>query len=167
MLRFALAAGLFLLPASAAFSRDYCQGDICFQKKAKVSCLNPAVWGILHKVTAQVGPVEVTSGCDGKHARRSHHYTGSAVDFRPMRASSRMAVAVLRTLPEVGGIGTYSNGLVHADIAARKFAWHGHGKQRVSYARGLAARQARIALARVASTSAGASYSGTSYDQAR
>ena len=166
MLRFALAAGLFLLPASA-FSSDYCQGDLCFQKKAKVSCLRPAVWGILHKVTAQVGPVEVTSGCDGKHARHSHHYTGSAVDFRPMRASSRMVVAVLHRLPEVGGIGTYGNGLVHADIAARKFAWHGSGRQRVGYARGLAARTARLALARVAAASAGGVYSGTSYDRAR
>jgi hypothetical protein len=165
MLRFALAAGLFLLPASA-FSRDYCQGDLCFQKKAKVSCLKPAVWGILHKVTAQVGPIEVTSGCDGKHARHSHHYTGSAVDFRPMRASSRAAIAVLRTLPEVGGIGTYSNGLVHADIAARKFAWHGHGRQRIGYARGLASGKARVALARIAAAGSRATL-GTSYSLAR
>ena len=135
MLRFVLAAGLFLLPVSA-FSRDYCQGNLCFQNKARVSCLKPAVWGILHKVAAQVGRIEVTSGCDGKHARRSYHYSGQAVDFRPMQTSSRATLAALRSLPEVGGIGTYSNGLLHADIRAQKFAWHGFRKARVRYAKG-------------------------------
>jgi uncharacterized protein YcbK (DUF882 family) len=134
MLRIFFVCILFLLP-TAASARDYCHGNLCFQNKARVSCLKPAVWGILHQVAARVGPIEVTSGCDGKHARRSHHYTGGAVDFRPMRASSRLAVAVLRTLPEVGGIGTYSNGLVHADIGQLKHAWHGGGKQRIRYAR--------------------------------
>ena len=134
MLRVALAIGLSILPVSA-FARDYCEGNLCFQKKARVSCLKPAVWGVLNKVAARVGRIEVTSGCDGKHAPRSHHYTGSAVDFRPMQASQRATLAVLRTLPEVGGIGTYSNGLLHADIAARKFAWHGFRKARVRYAR--------------------------------
>jgi hypothetical protein len=148
MLRVVLAAGLFLLPVSA-FSRDYCQGNLCFQNKARVSCLKPAVWGILHKVAAQVGRIEVTSGCDGKHARRSHHYTGSAVDFRPMQASPRAALAVLRTLPEVGGIGTYSNGLLHADIGARKFAWHGHRTARTRYA----GRRVRVSSASNASLS--------------
>lgn len=134
MLRFALAFGLLLLPVSA-FARDYCEGQFCFQKKARVSCLKPGVWDVLRKVAAQVGRLEITSGCDGKHAPRSHHYTGNAVDFRPMQASPRAALAVLRSLPEVGGIGTYSNGLLHADIAARKFAWHGFRKARVRYAR--------------------------------
>lgn len=141
MLRAALAIGLFIIPGSA-FSRDYCEGNLCFQKKARVSCLRPEVWSILHKVAARVGRLEVTSGCDGRHAKRSYHYSGRAVDFRPMQASSRAAVAVLRTMPDVGGIGTYSNGLVHADVGARKFAWHGVRKPRIGYARYARARLA-------------------------
>ena len=158
MLRLTLAIGLFLLPASA-FSRDYCQANLCFQKKARVSCLKPAVWGILHKVAARVGRIEVTCGCGGKHARRAYHYSGQAVDFRPMQASPRTALAVLRSLPEVGGIGTYSNGLLHADVGARKFAWHGHGRARVRYAkarRSLAALQPASAHVRVADGAAAA-----------
>jgi hypothetical protein len=135
MLRFALALGLFLLPATA-FSRDYCEGSLCFQKKARVSCLKPGVWSILHKVAAQVGRIEVTSGCDGRHARRSYHYSGQAVDFRPMQASPRAALAVLRSMPEVGGIGTYSNGLLHADIRTYRIAWHHFRKARTRYAKG-------------------------------
>ena len=135
MLRVTLAIGLFLLPVSA-FSRDYCEGSLCFQKKARVSCLKPAVWGILHKLTARVGRIEVTSACDGKHARRSYHYSGQAVDFRPMQASTRAALAVLRSLPEVGGIGTYSNGLLHADVRSYKVAWHHFRKTKTRYAKG-------------------------------
>ena len=53
-----------------------------------------------------------------------------------MQASSRAALAVLRSLPEVGGIGTYSNGLLHADIRTHRFAWHGFRKARTRCAKG-------------------------------
>jgi hypothetical protein len=91
---------------------------------------------MLHKISARVGRLEITSGCDGKHARYSYHYSGQAVDFRPMQASPRAALAVLRSLPEVGGIGTYSNGLLHADIRPYKIAWHHFRKSRTRYAKG-------------------------------
>lgn len=72
MLRIALTIGLVVLPVTA-MSRDYCEGSFCFQKKARTSCLKPEVWSILHKVAARVGRLEITSGCDGKHARNSYH----------------------------------------------------------------------------------------------
>ena len=134
MVRVLVTIALFVLPVQA-FARDYCQGDLCFQNKARVSCLKPEVWSILHQITARIGRIEVTSGCDGRHARRSLHYTGQAVDFRPMASSTRAALAVLRSLPSVGGIGSYPNGLVHADVGERQFAWHGSSRARLRYAR--------------------------------
>ena len=134
----------FLLTPMAAQARDACRGNLCFQSKARTSCLKPQVWSALRAVAARIGPLEVTSGCDGRHARRSHHYSGRAVDFRPMRASSRSAVAVLRTLPQVGGVGTYSNGLVHADIGPLRHSWHGQRRSLKS------AKAPRVGITRVA-----------------
>jgi hypothetical protein len=108
-----------------AWAHDHCEGDFCYQRKAHVSCLRPGVWQVLATVAARVGRLEITSACDGRHAPRSFHYSGQAVDFRALHASQAAVVAVLRSLPEVGGIGTYARNLVHADIGARKFAWHG------------------------------------------
>jgi hypothetical protein len=92
-MRWLILLGVFLLTPATGQARDYCKGDLCFQSKARTSCLKPQVWSILRTVAARVGPLEVTSGCDGRHARRSHHYSGRAVDFRPMRAPARSAIA--------------------------------------------------------------------------
>lgn len=143
MLRISILAGLLLLPVPA-FASDYCQGDLCFQKKARVNCLKPGVWDMLHKVTARIGRLEITSACDGKHARHSYHYLGQAVDFRPMQASVGAALAVLRGMSDVGGIGTYSNGLLHADIRSQRVAWHQYRAPRARFA------QVRSSLARYA-----------------
>ncbi len=149
MLRTALIAGLIILPASA-MSRDYCEGDFCYQKKARTSCFKPEVWSMLHKISARVGRLEITSGCDGKHARHSYHYRGQAVDFRPMQASASTTLAVMRGMPEVGGIGSYGNGLLHADVRPTRIAWYGHRRARFASAR------ARVTSARIAS--AGVAY---------
>ena len=113
------------LPAHAAGS---CDREICFQPKAKVGCLTSTTWGMLDRLVARIGVIEVASACDGRHARRSAHYRGEAIDFRPLQATPRAAIAVLKTMPEVGGIGSYSNGLVHADVAPRKLTWFRHLK---------------------------------------
>ena len=146
MLRYVLFLSLILLPGSAV-ARDYCDGNFCYQKKARVSCLRPEMWNVLHKVVARIGRIEITSACDGKHARHSFHYVGKAVDFRPMQVSSRAALGVLRGMPEVGGIGTYTTGFLHADIGERKAAWHHYRKARVRYARARSAPAGRIARA--------------------
>ena len=149
MVRYVLFLALILLPGSAV-ARDYCDGTFCYQKKAQVSCIRPEMWNVLHKIVARVGRIEITSACDGKHARHSFHYVGKAVDFRPMHVSSRTARAVLASMPEVGGIGTYTTGFLHADIGERKAAWHHHRKARVRYAR---AGRAKIRVAAQASPS--------------
>jgi hypothetical protein len=148
MLRTALIAGLIILPASA-MSRDYCEGDFCYQKKARTECFKPEVWSMLRKIVARVGRLEITSGCDGKHVRNSYHYRGQAVDFRPMQASVQATLAVLRSMAEVGGLGSYSNGLIHADVRPMRVAWHGFRKSRYSgfsYTRVATARYARASL---------------------
>jgi uncharacterized protein YcbK (DUF882 family) len=120
----------FLLLSVSANASDYCRGNFCYQKKARVDCLKPGVWSVLNKVAARVGPLEIASGCDGKHAPQSFHYSGRAVDFRAMHASQKAVLEVLRSLPEVGGVGAYTKNLVHADIGGRKFAWYGQQKTR-------------------------------------
>jgi uncharacterized protein YcbK (DUF882 family) len=144
-MRWLILLSAFLLMPVAVEARDACRGNLCFQSKARTACLKPQVWSALRAVSARIGPLEVTSGCDGRHARRSHHYSGRAVDFRPMRASSRSAVAVLRTLPQVGGVGTYSNGLVHADIGPLRHSWHGH-RRGVKTARAYRVNVTRVAF---------------------
>jgi len=128
-------------------SRDYCEGDFCYQKKARTSCFKPEVWSMLNKIVARVGRLEITSGFDGKHARHSYHYRGQAVDFRPMQASASATLAVMRGMPKIGGIGSYANGLLHADVRPTCIAWHGHRTIRFASARA----RTRVASVRVAS----------------
>ncbi len=117
-------------PQAALAGERHCSGQFCFQPQARTSCLKPQMWSVLNRVAARVGPLEITSGCNGRHARNSFHYRGMAVDFRPMRASQGAAMAALRADPEVGGAIAEGRGLVHADIGDR-----GHGKY-VAYQRG-------------------------------
>ena len=135
VVRAAIVAAMLFVVSGPAISAGDCKGDLCFQKKARVGCWKPEVWDMLHKVAARVGPLEIASGCEGHHARGSYHYRGMAADFRPMKASASAVARVLRSMPEVGGIGTYGNGLLHADIRAKKFAWYGARRSRFAPAR--------------------------------
>jgi hypothetical protein len=36
-------------------------------------------------------------------------------------------------MPEVGGVGAYSNGLVHADVGARQMSWFGGRTRRYAH----------------------------------
>jgi hypothetical protein len=79
------------------------------------------VWGILHRLAAHIGTLEITAGCNGRHARHSYHYRGMAVDFRPLHASQGSAMMALRRDPAVGGVIAEGRGLVHVDIGHRGF----------------------------------------------
>ena len=85
---------------------------------------------VVEAIVERIGAIEITSTCGGRHARHSAHYSGKAIDFRPKAVTSRTAVAQLHSLPEARGIGAYSNGLVHADVADRDYAWGGRGSDR-------------------------------------
>ncbi|MCO5089397.1 DUF882 domain-containing protein [Bosea sp. (in: a-proteobacteria)] len=118
-----------LLPAAA--SADGLSDKVSFQPQVKgLRCLKPDTVTVLSELVAKIGPVEITSTCGGRHARRSQHYLGRAIDFRPLATSPRKAAAAARSLAGVGGVGTYSNGLVHADVGELEISWHGHGRSR-------------------------------------
>ena len=96
-----------------------CEGHFCYQPQTSTTCVRPEVWGILNRLADRIGPLELTAGCNGRHARNSFHYRGMAMDFLPMKASQAVAMAALKSDPEVGGLIAEGRGLVHVDIGRR------------------------------------------------
>lgn len=95
-----------------------------------MGCLRPQTRVMIAQLTSRIGPIQITSTCGGRHAHNSQHYRGNAIDFRPVRASVGSTLAVLRSMSIVGGIGSYSGGLIHADVGDRVAQWHGRGRSR-------------------------------------
>lgn len=93
---------------------------------ASSGCLNGALRSVVAQVAANYGSVTVNSTCRSRGhnarvggARKSHHLTGNAVDFR-VRGNIRGAYAFLRSSGSVGGIKHYGGGLFHIDTGARR-----------------------------------------------
>ena len=110
---------------------------ISFQPQVKgLSCLKPETLAMIKELVDKIGPIQITSTCGGRHARRSQHYRGNAIDFRPLATSTRKAVAATKALASTGGVGSYPNGLIHADVGDREISWYGHkrAKRQVAYA---------------------------------
>jgi uncharacterized protein YcbK (DUF882 family) len=108
---------------------------ISFQPQVKgTSCLKPETLAMISELVAKIGPIQITSTCGGRHARRSQHYSGKAIDFRPLAASTRAAVAAAKALDATGGVGSYPGGLVHVDVGEREHSWFGHKRGRRQYA---------------------------------
>ena len=108
---------------------------ISFQPQVKgMSCLKPETLAMIGELVAKIGPIQITSTCGGRHARRSQHYSGKAIDFRPLATSARAAVAAAKALDSTGGVGSYPGGLVHVDVGEREFAWYGHKRGKRHYA---------------------------------
>lgn len=106
---------------------------VSFQPQVRgMGCLQPRTRAMIAHLTSRVGPIQITSTCGGRHAHNSEHYRGAAVDFRPKAKSVAATLAVLRQMPEVGGIGSYSGGLIHADIGQRRMAWYGRARQHLA-----------------------------------
>lgn len=122
-----------LLPA-AALADEPIQ-KISFQPQVKgLGCLKPETRAMITELVDKIGAIQITSTCGGRHARHSQHYLGRAIDFRPLATSPRKAAAAARSLASVGGVGSYSNGLVHADVGAREAYWHGTKRSRYASA---------------------------------
>ena len=134
------------LPAAAL--ADVTPEKISFQPQVKgLGCLKPETKAMIAELVAKTGPIQITSTCGGRHARHSQHYSGRAIDFRPMATSARKAAAAARAIDNVGGVGTYSNGLVHADVGDRELSWYGHKRSRYASAISAAAMQGSPAIA--------------------
>lgn len=93
---------------------------------ATSGCLNSGLRSVVASVAASFGPVTVNSTCRGRRhnarvggARRSHHLTGNAVDFR-VRGNWRGVMAHLRSSGLVGGLKHYGGGLFHIDTGTRR-----------------------------------------------
>lgn len=93
---------------------------------ASSGCLNGALRAVVAQVAANYGSVTVNSTCRNRGhnarvggARKSHHLTGNAVDFR-VRGNVRAAYAYLRSSASVGGLKHYGGGLFHIDTGARR-----------------------------------------------
>ena len=93
---------------------------------ASSGCLNSGLRSVIASVASTFGPVSVNSTCRGRGrnarvggARRSHHLTGNAADFR-VRGNWRGVWAFLRSSGVVGGIKHYGRGLFHIDTGPRR-----------------------------------------------
>lgn len=130
-----LMTAAFIAASVPAFAADVATPRISFQPQVKgTTCLKRETLAMIDQLVAKIGPIQITSTCGGRHARRSQHYRGKAIDFRPLATSPRKAAAAARSLESVGGVGTYSNGLVHADVGERELSWHGHKRAKRRYA---------------------------------
>lgn len=144
MRRLSLLAFVFGFLPSVALA-DIAPEKISFQPQVKgLGCLKSETKAMIAELVAKIGPIQITSTCGGRHARHSQHYSGKAVDFRPLAASPRKAAAAARALANVGGVGTYSNGLVHADVGEREISWYGQKRSRYANA-SKRSRYARLA----------------------
>jgi len=93
---------------------------------ASSGCLNGSLRAVVAQVAANYGSVTVNSTCRNRGhnarvggARKSHHLTGNAVDFR-VRGNVRGAYAFLRSSGSVGGLKHYGGGLFHIDSGPRR-----------------------------------------------
>jgi hypothetical protein len=97
----------------------------------QASCFPPKLRGILAHIAAETHrePI-VTSGLRAHASRRgSLHRRCMAADIRVPGASYRAIVAAAASAPDIGGIGTYCNGIVHVDIGPKR-TWNYCTRQR-------------------------------------
>jgi hypothetical protein len=93
---------------------------------ASSGCLDPRLRSVIAAVSANFGPVTVSSTCRSRHrnarvggAPRSRHLTGDAVDFK-VRSNARGVLAFLRKHRAVGGLKRYADGHFHIDTGPRR-----------------------------------------------
>ena len=93
---------------------------------APSGCLNGTLRSVVSEVASSFGGVRVTSTCRSRSqnaraggAKRSHHLTGDAVDFRVF-GNVGGALAYLRNHGSIGGVKHYGGGLIHADTGPRR-----------------------------------------------
>jgi hypothetical protein len=92
---------------------------------ASLNCLNAALAYLVEQV-GTMASVTVNSTCRSRRhnarvggARRSHHLTGNAVDFRA-HGNVRAISGFLRNSGSVGGFKHYGGGLFHIDLGPKR-----------------------------------------------
>ncbi len=107
--------------------------------RVQLGCLKPELVTLLKKVERHYGKkIVVTSGYRSKSynrrvrgARNSQHMYCKAADIRVPGVSKAALARYARTLPGIGGVGTYCrSSFVHLDVGKRR-NWHwGCGKKK-------------------------------------
>jgi hypothetical protein len=102
------------------------QGAITLRDGAPTGCIPSALRDVVASIASRFGPlsIESTHRSRGHNwraggARHSLHLACRAIDFR-VRARARGVMAYLRSLPEVGGLKVYRNGIIHIDDGSRR-----------------------------------------------
>ena len=93
---------------------------------ASSRCLNGTLRSVIYQVASRYGSLRVNSTCRSRSrnrrvggARRSHHLTGNAVDFRVFGNVGAVA-SFLRSHGSIGGYKHYGGGLFHIDTGPRR-----------------------------------------------
>ena len=106
--------------------------------RVNTSCFPTRLRSVLNKVRARYGATAiVSSGYRSKRhnrrvggARRSMHMQCKAADIRVPGVNKYQLARFLKTIPSVGGVGTYGcNGSVHVDVGPKR-QWHWRCRRR-------------------------------------
>ncbi|MEP3233678.1 MAG: D-Ala-D-Ala carboxypeptidase family metallohydrolase [Hyphomicrobiales bacterium] len=106
--------------------------------RVNTSCFPTRLRNVLNKVRARYGTTAiVSSGFRSKRhnrrvggARRSMHVQCKAADIRVPGVNKYKLARFLKTIPSVGGVGTYGcNGSVHVDVGPKR-QWHWRCRRR-------------------------------------
>lgn len=118
--------------------------------KAPTACLPAALKDVLSDVEALFGNVTIVSTTRlhtenhwRSSVREKLHAQCKAVDFRTL-SPTKEVIAYLRTRPEVGGVNSYRNNVIHIDYAG------GHKETRVDRGRATPKKKAQRRKARQA-----------------
>ena len=106
--------------------------------RVNTSCFPSRLRSVLNKVRARYGATAiVSSGYRSRNhnrrvggARRSMHMQCKAADIRVPGVNKYQLARYLKTIPSVGGVGTYGcNGSVHVDVGPKR-QWHWRCRRR-------------------------------------
>lgn len=106
--------------------------------RVNTSCFPTRLRSVLNKVRARYGATAiVSSGYRSRNhnrrvggARRSMHVQCKAADIRVPGVNKYQLARFLKTIPSVGGVGTYGcNGSVHVDVGPKR-QWHWRCRRR-------------------------------------
>lgn len=103
-------------------SKNIFENYVLQTRSVSVRCLTKEMKSIIRKLTSKIGPIQITSGY--RKSKKSQHGRCNAIDFRPLRVSFKTAIRVARSMPEVGGIGTYGGkSIIHIDARKGRMTW--------------------------------------------
>ena len=114
-------------PARQGRHRQRGSGGMSRQAGVITSCFPGSLRSAIASIRHRFGDVVITHGLRHRHGRRggaSLHYRCMAADLRVPGVANSTVARFARTLPQIGGVGTYTRH-VHIDVGARRYSWWG------------------------------------------